>query len=74
MAEEGLPAPKLPPMYKPTKTKATDQAKVTDPPQQNPPLEPEVVTVPLGQVPDPAPPNPQDPPAPVTPMHIPDPM
>ena len=57
MAEKGPPAPKLPPMHKTTKTKATDQAKVKDSsqktppkknlPNQNPPLEPEVVVVPI---------------------------
>ena len=46
MVEKGLPAPKLPPTQKTTKTKATDQAKGKDPslknlPKQNPPLEPQ---------------------------------
>ena len=73
MAERGPPAPTLPTMCKPTKTKATEQARVVDPPQQNPPLEPEVVIVPPNQVLDPALPNQQDHPAPVPPAHIPDP-
>ena len=49
-------------MCKPTKTKATEQARITDPSQQNPKPEPEII-VPPNQVPDPVPPNPQDPPA-----------
>ena len=64
MAERGPPAPKPPTTHKPMKTEATEQARIIDPPQQNPPLEPEVVVVPQDQVPDSAPPNPQDPPAP----------
>ena len=57
MAERGPPAPKLPMVHKSVKTKATEQARITDPPQQNPQPEPEVA-VPPDQVPDPAPPNP----------------
>ena len=59
MAEKGLPPPKLPPMHKITKTKATDQAKAKDTsqktppkkdlPKQNPPLEPGVVIVLIDQ-------------------------
>ena len=69
MAERGPPAPKLSTACKPVKTKATD------PPQQNlqPQLEPEVV-VPPDQVPDPAPPVPQDHPASAPPVHISDPI
>ena len=66
MAERGPPAPKPPTVHKPTKTK--------DPPQQNPPLETEVVVVPPNQVQDPALLNPQDPHAPVPPAHITDPV
>ena len=73
MAERGPPAPKLPISHKPMKTTATDQGKITDPSQQNPQPEPEVI-VPPGQVPDPAPPNPQDPPVLAPPVHIPDPV
>ena len=72
-AESGPPAPKLPTAHKTTKTKATEQARIVDPPQQNSQLEPEVA-VPPDQVPDPAPSNPQDPPAPAPPVHIPDPV
>ena len=54
------------------KTKTTDQAKTKGPPQQNPPLEPEVLVVPPNQIP--ALPNPQDPPTPVPPAHILDPV
>ena len=54
-------------MCEPVKTKATD------PSQQNPQPEPEVI-VPPDQIPDPAPPNPQDPPDPAPPVHIPDPV
>ena len=48
MAERGPPAPKLPTAHKPMKTKATDQARTTDPPQPNPQpqLEPEVIVPP----------------------------
>ena len=63
MAERGPPPPKLPTTHKPTQTKATEQAKMIDHPQQNPPLESEVV-VPPDQVPELAPPNPQYPPFP----------
>ena len=49
MAERGPPALKLPTVCKPTKTKATDQARANDPP-----LVPDVVVVPPDQVPDPA--------------------
>ena len=58
MAERGPPAPKLPTMHKPTKIKATEHARIIHLPQQNPPLEPEVVVVPPDQVPDLAPPKP----------------
>ena len=69
MAEGGPPAPKLPTVNKPMKTKATEQARIPDPPQQNPQpqLKPEVI-VPPDQVPDPAPHNSQDP---STPAHMP---
>ena len=83
MAEKGPPAPKLPPTHKTTKTKATDQAKVKDPskktpprkdfPKQNPPLEPEVVIVPIDHVQNHAPLNPQNPPDTGPPVQIPDP-
>ena len=55
-------------------TKATEQARIVYPSQQNLPLEPEVVVVPPDQVPDLALPNPQDPPAPASPVHIPEPV
>ena len=80
MAERGPPAPRLPTTCKPTKTKATEQARVVDPSQQNPPqpgpqpqLEVEVLLHP-DQVPDIAPPNQQDSPAPDPSAHIPDPV
>ena len=80
MAERGPPPPRLPTMCKPTKTKATEQARIVHPPQQNPQqpdpqpqLEVEVLLHP-DQVPDIALPNPQDPPAPDPPAHIPDPV
>ena len=73
MAERGPPVPKLPTAHKPAKTKATDQARANDTPEENPPLEPEVVVVPPDQVPHPAPSNLQDPPALVPPAHILDP-
>ena len=73
MAERGPPAPKPPTVQKPVKTKATEQAKIIDPPQQNPQPGPEVV-VPSDQVTDPGPPNPQDPPVPAPLGHIPDPV
>ena len=37
MAGRGPPAPRLPTMYKPIKSKATEEARIDDPPQQNPP-------------------------------------
>ena len=78
MAESRLHTPKLPKMHKPMKTKATDQAKAKgspqqDSPQQNLPLEPEVVVVPPNQVTDLALPYPQDLPTPYPPVHILDP-
>ena len=76
MAEKGLPAPKLPPMHKTTKTKATDQVMGKDPseknpPKQNPPLEPHVVVVPIDHAQNQVPPNPQNPPDTNPPPHIP---
>ena len=80
MAERGPPAPRLPTTCKPMKTKGTEQAKIVDPQQQNPPqpspqpqLEVEVLLHP-DQVPDIAPPKPQEPPSPDPPAHIPDPV
>ena len=57
------------------KTKATEQAKIVYPPQQGqyPQLEVKVLLHP-DQVPDIAPPNPQDPPASDAPAHIADPV
>ena len=72
MAERGPHAPKPPTMHNPMKTKATEQARIIDPTQQNLPLDPEVVVVSPDQVPDLALPNPQDPSAPAPPVHIPD--
>ena len=67
MAERGPPAPRMPTMHKPMKTKATEPAKIVDHPQQNPPqpgpqpqLEVEVLLHP-DQVPDLSPPNPTRP-------------
>ena len=75
MAERGPPASKLPPACKPMKTKATDQAKITDPPQPAPQPQPEPeAQVNPDQVPDLAPPNPQDPPVPAPPAYIPEPV
>ena len=82
MAEKGSSTPKRPPMHKTIKTKATDQAKVKDPSQktspkkdlqkQNPPLEPEVVIVPIDQAQNQAPSNPQNLPDTGPPAQIPD--
>ena len=69
MAERGQPSPKLPTMHKPVKTKTTDPPQ----PVHQPQLKPEAL-VPPDQIPDPAPPNPQDPPTPAPPAHIPDPV
>ena len=70
MVKRRPPAAKLPTVHKPMKAKATDQARITYPPQQNNQLEAEVI-VPPDQVPDPTP-NPQDPPAHVPPVHTPE--
>ena len=60
MAEKGLPAPKIPPTPKATRSKISDQTKPTDlikrrellrkplkqnPPKQDPPLDPQVVVL-----------------------------
>ena len=75
MAERGPPLLGLPTTCKHTTNKATEQAKIVDPPQPGPQsqMEVEVVLHP-DQVPDLVPPNPQDPPAPDPPAHIPDPV
>ena len=89
MAEKGPSAPKIPLTPKTTRAKATDQAKATglvkgrDPSQKNPPkenlpkqippLEPQVVVVPVDQAQDQAPPNAQNPPDTNPPPHIPNP-
>ena len=46
MEKRRPPAPRLPTMCKPMKTKVTDQVKANDHRQQNPPLEPEMVVAP----------------------------
>ena len=75
MAERGPPAPKPPTVHMSLqKLKQLTKLKQMNPPQQNPPLEPEVIVVPPNQVPDPVLLNPQDPPAPVPPVHILDPV